>query len=117
MVTRLSYRARTSIVIAFAALVYSAAVFGAHTIGSARADEEMITTSAPAFAQDTASPAFYQDTRYLILIADALIVLGLSMALVFRLINRYFPGTPALPGEPGGPKAPTVDQLKIDIPL
>lgn len=57
------------------------------------------------------------DLRYIILMIDSTIVVGLTMTLIVRLLNRnlnnHHQSSTNLNGQ--GPK--TIDQLNIDIPL
>lgn len=65
---------------------------------------------------------FGVDQRYIILMADGLIVTGLIIALAIRLINRALvsqetvaPGSQEHKPAGGGPK--TLDDLNVDIPV
>lgn len=80
-------------------------------------------SSAPQSQVALAAPVvkrpFYQDTRYLLLIADGLIISALILTLVVRLITKLFSQStlkPSATGRPAGAPV-TVDQLDVDIPV
>lgn len=142
MVTSPSLKTRQTIVALFALTVFAAAGYGSYRAGQVKADAEatitsVITPPVTTIAVDekqsgTATetlisnhetpPAkpFYQDIRYIILMADAVLVLGLLMTLTFRLINRLIPSSTVILTDIKSKKRdhpPTVDELNMDIPL
>lgn len=118
MVTSLSRQGRVIIVATFALAVFGAAGYGSYRAGQVKADEA-VTTTFTEFTTPSATPKpFYQDGRYLLLITDAVLVLGLSFTLTVRLLSRFLATTNSnTPSTTNSSGIATIDDLNMDIPL